>query len=98
MTVGSVLTFDSPISEEADDWSLTVSGGFIKRVFDAPDPVINATTAQADDELFAQAALSVPLKDGWSIETSTSWRAVMSNYDLADSENISASLAAMKKF
>ena len=70
----------------------------LQRVFDAPDPVINATTAQADDEVFAQAALSVPLKEGWSVETSTSWRAVMSNYDLADSENISVSLAAMKKF
>jgi len=98
VTAGTVVTFDSPISEEADDWALTVSGGYLKRVFDAPDPVINATTAQTDDEVFAQAALSIPLKDGWSVETSTSWRAVMSNYDLADSENISTSLAAMKKF
>ena len=98
VTVGTVVTFDSPVSEEADDWALTVSGGYIKRIYDAPDPVINATTAQADDEVFAQAALSVPLKDGWSVETSTSWRNVMSNYDLADSENISASLAAMKMF
>ena len=98
VTIGSVLTFASPISEEAADWALTVSGGYIKRVFDAPDPVINATTAQTDDEVFAQAALSVPLKDGWSVETTAGWRAVMSNYDLADSENISASVAAMKKF
>jgi hypothetical protein len=98
VTIGSVLTFDSPISEEADDWSLTVSTGFIKRVYDAPDPVSNATTAQSDDEVFAQAALSIPLKNGWSVETSTSYRNVMSNYDLADSENISVSLAAMKKF
>ncbi len=98
ITLGSVLTFASPISTEAGDWSLTVSGSFIKRVYDAPDPVINATTAQVDDEVFVQAALSVPLKDGWSIETSTSYRNVMSNYDLARSENVSVSLAAMKKF
>ena len=70
----------------------------VKRVHDAPDPVINATTAQSDDEVFAQAALSVPLKEGWSVETNTSYRNVMSNYDLADSENLSVSLGAMKKF
>src|SRR5690606_6696487 len=52
VTVGTVVTFDSPVSEEADDWALTVSGGYIKRIYDAPDPVINATTAQADDEVF----------------------------------------------
>lgn len=98
VTVGTVLSFGSPFGEDAEDWSVTVSGGVVKRVYDAPDPVINATTAQSDDEVFAQAALSVPLKESWSVETNASYRSVMSNYDLADSENLSVSLGAMKKF
>jgi len=98
VTIGSVLAFASLMGEDNEDWSVTVSGGYVKRVHDAPDAVINATTAQSDDEVFAQASLSVPLKEGWSVETSSSYRNVMSNYDLADSENLSVSLGAMKKF
>ena len=98
VTIGTVLGFDAPLGAESEDWALTVSGGVVKRVHDAPDPVINLNAAQTDEEVFAQAGLSVPIKEGWSIEASTSYRTVMSNYDLADSENISASLATMKRF
>ncbi len=98
VTVGTVISLDSPLGDDREDWSFTVAGGAVKRVHDAPDPVINVNAAQADEELFAQAALSVPIEAGWSIEATAAYRQVMSNYDLADSENISASLATMKKF
>jgi tetratricopeptide (TPR) repeat protein len=98
VTAGVVFDFASPLPQLDKDWSLTLSAGYFHRRFDAPDPVINANVAEVDSGLQLAAALSMPLDDGWSVQTSASWRGVASNYDLARTSNVSVTAGVMKEF
>ena len=97
-TIGATLAFGSPFKQQAEPWSVTALAGYTLRRFDAPDPLINAAEAETDHELNLNATLNIPLGTDWSLQNSLGYRRVISNYDLDNSENYSASISATKKF
>ena len=74
-----------------------MSVGVIEREFDAPNPSMS-TDRRHDDEANAQATLTVPIGDTWSGLGTVAYRKVLSNYDIYTLDDISTSLAVMKKF
>jgi tetratricopeptide (TPR) repeat protein len=97
-TLGITWMFDSPFRQASLPWSVTVSGSFDQRRFDAPDPLINATTAQVDNTGSINGSLTVPLDPSWAIQMTASYARVMSNYDLDSSENTAVTLGVTRKF
>lgn len=98
VTVGAKLDFASPFEQQTDLWTLAVTAGYLHRIFDEPDLLFSLTDAEVDDEAFVQGTLSVPVLEGWSVQTTAGYRVVISNYDLSNAENIHGSLGVMKKF
>ena len=96
-TLGTTIRFKGPVADQARPWSLDMSVGVIEREFDAPDTSMS-TDRRHDDEANAQATLTVPIGDTWSGLGTVAYRTVLSNYDIYTLDDISTSLAVMKKF
>ncbi|MBB4000452.1 tetratricopeptide repeat protein [Aureimonas pseudogalii] len=97
-TLGVTKTFVPSFAWTEAPWSATLSGGYAHRCYDDPDPIIDRVRSERDDEFFAQAALSVPVNDRWSIQSIVGYRDLSSNYDLRSFSNVSASLGVMRRF
>ena len=97
-TLGISWLFDSPFKQANLPWSVTVSGSFDQRRFDAPDPLVNATNAEVDNTGTINGSLTVPLDANWAIQTTASYSKVMSSYDLDSSENTAVTLGVTRKF
>jgi tetratricopeptide (TPR) repeat protein len=97
-SIGGALSFASPLPAQADAWTLAVSGGYLHRRYDEPDPVIDVDDVEQDDEAFVQATLTVPVKSGWSLQAQSGYRNAMSNYDTRSFDNVHGSLAVVKAF
>jgi tetratricopeptide (TPR) repeat protein len=96
-TLGINWLFDSPF-KQSTPWSVTVSGSFDQRRFDAPDPLINAATAQVQNTASINGSLTIPLDPTWAIQTTASYAKVMSNYDIDNSDNTAVTLGVTKRF
>lgn len=97
-TLGATRLFTPSFAWTAEPWSLTLSGGYAHRRYDDPDPIIDRFNAERDDEFFAQAALAVPVRENWSLQTILGVRDVSSNYDLRSFSNVSGSIGLMRRF
>lgn len=97
-TVGATLMFPSPIAQLTEPWSATVQISYAQRRFDAADPLISATVAEVDHELTVQGSLVVPVKEGWSVQSSAGYRNIISNYTLSTADNFWLQVGVMKQF
>ena len=96
-SAGTVISIKSPIAALPAKWSLDLSAGALQRLFDAPD-FGESSDRRVDREAFAQAALTVPVADGWSAVTTLGYRRSFSKFDLHSYDNASVSLAVTKGF
>lgn len=96
--VGATYKFASPFEALPDRWSIDLEAGYIRRLYDSPDPLINKNDSQNDHEGWVRAALNVPLKNDFSIGLTGEFRRVYSNYDLATYSNASAMVSVAKNF
>jgi tetratricopeptide (TPR) repeat protein len=98
-SIGFNYAFDSPIAGLPGRWTATVSGGALRRAFDAPDPFITFdNTKERDTEAFVYGGLTVPLADKWALQTGISYRNVDSNYDIYSFDSVGVSFAIAKGF
>jgi tetratricopeptide (TPR) repeat protein len=95
--VGTILSFKGPGPSDVGPWSLDLSVGLAGRNYDAPDPTISADPRR-DTEGFAQAVLTVPLPQSWSVISTLGYHKVLSTYDLYTNDNVSASVSLAKSF
>ncbi|MEX6507569.1 hypothetical protein [Jiella sp. M17.18] len=99
ITVGGKLNFSAPFTmPTSDPWTAGLAVGYVHRDYDSPDPVFSSTIAQEVHEGFVEGTLEVPIRDGWSVQASASYRDVHSNYDLYTYDNVSTSLGIAKRF
>ena len=98
IAAGVTLRFASPIEALPYTWSASLDAGYLRRLYDDPDPVISATTSQKDHEGFLRANLTVPLRQDFAVSLNGELQRVSSNYDLATYSNASASVALIKSF
>ncbi len=96
-TLGISWMFDSPFKQK-DPWSMTLSGSVDQRRFDAPDPLINSTTAQVQNTASINGSLTVPFDASWALQATASYAKVMSNYDIDSSQNAAVTLGVTKRF
>ncbi len=98
LSISPAFSFAAPFGLETAPWVFSPNAGFLYRAYDDADPVINATKAERDVELFVGADLTLPIRDNWSLLTETEYRHSSSNYDTRDFDNFSVSLSVVKSF
>ena len=96
--IGWVLAMDAAIGDREAPWTLALTGGYLHRDYDAPDPLINSLESEEDDELFVVGTLTLPVRDGWGVQAQGGYRDVASNYDTRAFDNLHGSVALMKRF
>ncbi len=95
---GPTVSFVSPLPDNDEYWVGTATLGGVFRNYDGPDPVINTSQSQQDQEWFARASINIPAgKEGWSWLAESEYRSVDSNYDTRIHDNFTVSLSIMKK-
>lgn len=97
-TVGATYRFDMPLKALKHRWSVSLDAGYLRRIYDDPDPVISSTDAQKDHEGFLRAALTMPFRSDFALSLNGELRRVYSTYDLSTYNNAAASLALVKTF
>lgn len=95
---GATVAFASPFHADNGDWQFTISGGYTGRQYDAPDPIVSATDRQVDREATVTGTLVVPFGGNWALQSSVSYRRTLSNYDLDNTDNVSALAGVTRKF
>lgn len=96
--IGGTYRFASPVAFLPYDWSIDVEAGYLRRTYDAPDPLIDPTESQFDNEGWIRGVLSVPLKPDVVVGLTAEFRRQQSNYDLATYSNASTMLTLAKSF
>ena len=96
--LGGTYKFGSPIAALPDQWSIDLEAGYIRRVYQGADPLVNANEVQKDHEGWARASLLVPLRQNVALGLTGELRRQYSNYDLASYTNASATVSLMKAF
>lgn len=89
------VVFDGPGPLPDYPWAVNLSGGYLHRDFDAPDPNINAQAKQKDDEYWVSGRLSVPVHKNVAIMPLVEYRVVDSNYKTNDYDNFTAMLGLL---
>ncbi len=97
-SAGWILAFDSPFQSQKEKWSVGMSGGYLHRDYDAPDPLYSPTDPEWDDEEYVLGTLNVPVAEGWGLQAQSGYRTVDSNYGTSAYENIHGSVAVSKRF
>ena len=95
---GPTWAFTSPIDNDTGPWTVNLTVGATLRNYDAPDTLVSTTESQSDTEAFARTALTIPVKDNWSVLTEVEYRNTDSNYDLRKQDNASVTLSVIKRF
>ncbi|MFD1695059.1 tetratricopeptide repeat protein [Roseibium aestuarii] len=95
---GVTWRFASPAPRLSLHWSASLDAGYIRRIYQGPDPLINAGLAQKDHEGFLKAGLTVPLREDIALTLGAELRRQVSTYDLGTFNNGAASLALVKTF
>ncbi|MTI42123.1 hypothetical protein E1178_00665 [Roseibium hamelinense] len=95
---GGTYQFASPIEALPNRWSIDVEAGYIYRSYDGPDPLIDPTESQTDNEGWMRAVLAVPLRNDVTLGLTGELRRQQSNYDLATYNNASAMVTIAKSF
>ncbi len=76
--------FDSIGMSKEHPWTLTATAGFLHRDYDKPDPLMNGTRKQNDNEYWVGATLRVPINKSWAIMPKAEYREVDSNNPIRD--------------
>ncbi len=97
-TAGWILAIQSPNSAQKDPWVVGMTGGYLERQFDAPDPTIDPTQSEFDSEWFVTGSFTLPMRDGWAVQAQGGYHEVNSNYDVQVYQNKQGSLSLMKRF
>lgn len=97
-TAGWILAIQSPNTAQTEPWTVAMTGGYLQREFDAPDPTIDPTQRQFDEELFVIGSFTLPMRDGWALQAQGGYREVDSNYDVQVFDNTHGSLSLLKRF
>ncbi len=95
-SAGWILAFGS--SGKRDPLTFSVTGGYLRRDYDGPDPTISATDAEWDKEKYVVGTFDVPINDGWGLQARSGYRMVDSNYDTRVFKNVHGSVALTKRF
>jgi hypothetical protein len=94
----ATVVFRNPVIADSYPWAFNLGGGYIYREYDAPDPTIDATEAEEDDEYWVSGALNVPVQEWLAIIPQAEYRNRESNYDTRDFEAVTLSLGLFAKF
>jgi hypothetical protein len=97
-TAGLAIKFDSLIAAFDDKWTLAFTTGIRHQNNDRPDPVFSATDPKVTTQVYAEARLTVPLGDGYALQTAAGYTVSKSNYALDTYENATASVGLSKGF
>lgn len=97
-TAGIAIKFDSLIAVTDGKWTLALTTGIRHQKSDRPDPVFSPTDPKVTTQAFAEARLSVPLGDGYALESAVSHTISRSNYALDTYNNTTASVGLSKGF
>ena len=97
-SAGWVLAFYSPNANQTEKSTFGVVGGYRRRDFDEPDPTLNPSEAEWDNEAYVVGTLNVPVGEGWGVQAQSGYRNVDSNYPTRVFDNIHGSLAVSKRF
>ena len=96
---GLSRSFADPTGATEKAWIANITAGAVFRQYDAPDPVLNPTFEQVDDEFFVSATLTMPLKSaGWAAIAQVEYRDVQSTYDTNDHDNFAVTLALSRQW
>ncbi|MHA7773893.1 hypothetical protein [Roseibium sp. M-1] len=96
--IGATIQFASPIGKLTLPWSLDLEAGYIYREYQGPDPLVDASAAQRDNEGWMRGGLSVPLRQDIALGFTGEFRRQYSTYDLGIYSNGSATLSLTKSF
>ncbi len=97
-SAGLTYQFGAPFNIVDVPWAINVTGGYIRRDYDSPDPTIDETQSQIDKETFARATLSIGITSWLALMPQVEIRKVKSNYDIRNFENRSALLGLLIRF
>jgi len=97
VSTGWVLAFNGPNAKQPDPWTVGLSGGYLKRDYDGPDPTVDSNP-EWDKEHYLVGTFTMPLFDGWGVQAQGGFREVDSNYPLRNFQNIHSSVAVQKRF
>ncbi|MGE0210334.1 MAG: hypothetical protein AB7S41_01425 [Parvibaculaceae bacterium] len=89
------VVFDGPGPLPDYPWAVNLSGGYLHRDFDAPDPAVNAQAKENDDEYWVAGRLSVPVHKNVAIMPQVEYRNVDSNYKTRDYDSFTAMLGLL---
>jgi tetratricopeptide (TPR) repeat protein len=96
--VASTVVFRNPLVTESYPWAFNLGGGYIYRDYDEPDPTIDASEAEVDDEYWVSGALNIPVKEWIAIIPQAEYRNRESNYPTSDFEAVTLSLGLFARF
>lgn len=96
--LAATQVFGAPFGISDLDWAFNLSGGYLERHYEAPDPTINAAEKQEDKEYWARATLNIPLAAWLSFMPQAEYRKVESNYDIRAFDNYSAIVGFFVRF
>ncbi len=95
---GAIFLFKSPLPALEHPWSLNLSGGYLWRDYDQPDPSINPAASERDEEYWLNGALNIPLREWLALMPQAEYRQQQSNYPTRDYDVLTLSLGLYAKF
>lgn len=95
-SLGARMSFSDPFAMTEAPWTLGVTGGYLRRRYDAP--AVFAADPQSDEEAFIDVTLSMPVAERWAMIANATYRNVDSNYDMKNFDNVSGTLSFVRQF
>lgn len=95
---GLAIKFDSLIAATDGKWTLALTAGIRYQRNDSNDPVFSMTDAKVTAQAYAEARLTVPLGDGYALQSAAGYTLSRSNYALETWNNATASVGLSKGF
>ncbi|MHC5656242.1 tetratricopeptide repeat protein [Stappia sp.] len=96
--IGATYRFASPVAALSGAWSLDAETGYIRREYRAPDPSVNPSSAETDNEFWLRGGLTVPIRSDIAVALTTEFRRLQSNYPTRDYSNTSVMMSVVKAF
>ena len=97
-TAGAVFKLQSLVPVLEDDWSLALAAGVRHEIADAPDFLFDPTNPRQSTTAFGQGSLTVPIGEGFAVQTTATYSRSVSNHDMGNHDNYGASLGLSKGF
>ncbi|NBN78647.1 hypothetical protein GWI72_10250 [Microvirga tunisiensis] len=99
VSAGLTYRFASPFGGEAGPWSIDLEAGYTRRGFSRPDPLVNRSRSQRDNEAWLRSVLTMPVGGrGTAVALTGELRRQQSTYDLNDYTNALGMVTLMQRF